>query len=154
MSNIENEKKKQISYAKLISKDDYQNLGVVPDPVKKTLKKTGDFYLWVYIPGEDILKLSIYPLASDSISKILIRLEEFSPELIKGISEILQKLELGDNTIHTTGLCFSGENCYYETYINTASLSGKLTKERVEGEFSSIAKIREVKVIEIPLSKM
>src|SRR6056297_1477988 len=138
----DDQEKTQISYAKLISKENYMETAVIPGSVKGRLKKDGDFYLWIYIPGEDILKLSIYPIKSNEIQKILIHLEEFSPDLIKGISDILQKLDLGDHTIHTTGLCFSGENCYYETYIDVSEFEEKITTEKVMNEFDKIGKIK------------
>ena len=85
--------KKQISFGKLITKADFESTTVIPGDVKAGLKKEGDFYLWIFIPGEDIVKLSIYPCPSSSIRKILIRLKEFSPDLVKGISEVLKNFQ-------------------------------------------------------------
>ncbi len=147
--------KKQISYGKLISKADFSATSVIPDQVKQGLKNSADYYLWIFIPGDDIIKLSIYPCPSSTIKKILIRLKEFSPELVKGISEVLKNFQLGDATIHTTGLCFSGQNCFYETYIDTSELIAKsLSLEAIKEDFKHVHKVVSVDLIDIPISEL
>lgn len=147
------EEKKQISYGRLIGKDDFAATSVIPDKVKQNLKKSGDYYLWIFIPGEDIIKLSVYPCPSASIKKILIRLKEFSPDLVKGISEVLKNFHLGEATIHTTGLCFSGQNCFYETYIDISQLvAQELSLEKIKEDFKNVHKVESVDLIDIPIS--
>lgn len=147
------ENKKQISYGKLISKKDFASTSVIPIEVKEELKKSGEYYLWIFIPGEDIIKLSVYPCPSSSIKKILIRLKEFSPDLVKGISEVLKNFQLGDATIHTTGLCFSGQNCFYETYVDASELAAKaLSLEKIKENFKNVHKVVSVELLDIPVS--
>jgi hypothetical protein len=150
MSDIE--EKKQISYGKLISKDAYKSTSLIPKEVKSNLK-VEDYYLLIYIPGEDIIKLSIFPCKNKGIKKILIRLKEFSPDLVKGISDVLKNFNLGSETIHTTGLCFSGINCFYETYIDSTNLdSGKIAIDSVKEEFLKVPRVVTVEIVDLDVS--
>lgn len=141
--------RKQISYGNLISHTDFDKMGIVPIEVKKTLKK-GAYYLFIFIPGEDLLKLSVFPVAHSTIKKILIRLKEFSPDLVKGISDVLKNFNLGDSTIHTTGLCFSGVNCFYETYVDaTKAESMAVSLNNIIDEFKKVPRVEEVQIVDI-----
>lgn len=143
------EEKKQISFGRLVKKADFQNSSFVPDEVRKTLKDT-DFYLFIYIPSDEIIKLSIFPCGNVNIQKILIRLKEFSPELVKGISDVLKNFELGDSTIHTTGLCFSGINCFYETYLDSTKMKDKnISIEEIKKEFLAVPRVVEVHIVDV-----
>ncbi|WP_457556772.1 hypothetical protein [Candidatus Harpocratesius sp.] len=143
------EEKKQISFGKLIDQAAYKNSSSIPERVKEKIAET-PFYLFIYIPSDEILKISVFPIKSSKIKKILIRLNEFSPELVKGISDIMKKFNLGSGTIHTTGLCFESINCYYETYVSVEDLP--ISLENLKNEFLRVPRVEEVKIIEIPLS--
>lgn len=143
------EEKKQISYGKLIDQNGYKQTSSIPENVKEKIAQT-PYYLFIYIPSDEILKISVFPIKSAQIKKILIRLKEFSPDLVKGISEIMKKFNLGNSTIHTTGLCFENINCYYETYVSAEDLD--ISLEKLKEEFLKVPRVEEVKIISIEVS--
>ncbi len=144
------EEKKQISYGKLMQKKDFdENALGIPKNVREKLKST-PYYLFIFIPGDDIIKLSIFPCQNNDVKKILIRLKEFSPDLVKGISDVLKKFNLDVGTIHTTGLCFEAINCFYETYVDATALRKEnISIEKVREEFLNVHRVKEVKIIDI-----
>jgi hypothetical protein len=148
------EERKQISFGQLVSKADFGKTPFVPVDVKKTLKPS-DYYLFIFIPGEDIIKLSIFPCKTPSIKKILIRLKEFSPDLVKGISDVLKNFNLGDSTIHTTGLCFSGINCFYETYIDADAIKNrKVSLDTIKADFLKVPRVEKVELVDVVVAKL
>ncbi|MHA1612197.1 MAG: hypothetical protein ACTSVZ_11720 [Promethearchaeota archaeon] len=142
--------KKQISYGKLISKEDFASDRCIPSEVKDKLENV-PYYLFIFIPADEILKISVFPSKNPVIKKILIRLKEFSPELVKGISEILKNFKLGNSTIHTTGLCFENINCFYETYMSVVDMPASM--EEIKAEFLKVRRVEEVSIIDIPVEK-
>lgn len=143
------EDKKQISFGKLIPKAKFESSGFIPERVQSQIKAT-PFYLMIYIPADDIIKISVFPCENSSIQKILIRLKEFSPDLVKGISDVLKNFNLGDGTIHTTGLCFEAINCFYETYIDTNVIKNRnITIEKIREEFLKVPRVEEVIIVDI-----
>ena len=95
-------------------------------------------------------KINVFPVETKSIKKILINLERFSLELVNGISDVLK--DLNEYILHTTGICYSEEFCFYETYINMEKLKEKnITLEKLKKEFMNIPKIIKVIVEDIPL---
>ena len=143
------EERKQISYGVLVSRADFEKNPFIPEKVKKALKES-PYYLNIFIPSDEILKVSLFPVKNRDIKKVLIRLKEFSPELVKGISEVLKNFNLGQSTIHTTGLCFESINCFYETYIDGTSFTQKnLSWDKIVDEFNKVPRVEEVKIIDI-----
>lgn len=143
------DEKKQISFGKLITKAKFESSGFIPDKVQSHIKST-PYYLMIYIPADDIIKISVFPCENSSIQKILIRLKEFSPDLVKGISDVLKNFNIGDGTIHTTGLCFESINCFYETYLDSTLIkTRKVTTERIREEFLKVPRVEEVTIINI-----
>lgn len=149
MEQDENQEKKQISYGKLMEKKDFDENTFIPNRVREKIKST-PYYLFIFIPADDLIKLSIFPCQNNDVKKILIRLKEFSPDLVKGISDVLKKFNLDIGTIHTTGLCFEAINCFYETYIDAATLRKEnISIEKVRDEFLKVQRVKEVKIINI-----
>lgn len=146
---MENDEKKQISYGKLMQKKEFDENAFIPNNVREKLKSS-PYYLFIFIPAEDLIKLSIFPCKNNDVKKILIRLKEFSPDLVKGISDVLKKFNLDIGTIHTTGLCFEAINCFYETYVDATTLREKnISIEKVRDEFLNVQRVKEVKILDI-----
>ena len=98
------------------------------------------------------MKINIFPIENKTIKKILINLTDFSPELVNSISTILKDLNLSDCILHTTGICYAEEFCYYETYINIANLNEiNITLEKIKEDFSNIPRSNKVMIEDIPL---
>ncbi len=143
------EEKKQISFGKLVPKAKFETSGFIPEKLHTLIKST-PYYLMIYIPADDILKISVFPCENSSIQKILIRLKEFSPDLVKGISDVLKNFNLGDGTIHTTGLCFEAINCFYETYIDSTIINKRnISIEKIREEFMKVPRVEEVIIVNI-----
>lgn len=145
------EEKKQISYGKLVTRENYLTTSAIPKEVKQKLGES-PYYLFIYIPGDEILKISIFPCKNAQIKKILIRLKEFAPELVKGISDILKKFKLGSGTIHTTGLCFEHINCYYETYVSVQDIP--ISLEEIKQEFLKVPRVENVQILDIEINSI
>lgn len=147
------ENRQQISYGKLISRAGYEQSKFFPEEIRTHLPKT-PYYLYIYVPAEKIIKVSIFACENNHIKKILISLKEFAPELVKGISTVLKNFDLSKGTIHTTGLCFESSKCYYETYVDASKLKkNNISFEDIREEFLKVDRINEVKILEIPLTE-
>lgn len=149
-SNEQSSNKQNISYGKVISQKDFISEKLFPDEFKETINKT-DYYLLVFIPDEKQGKLNIIPVKNSNIKKILVKLETFSPELVKGISEVLNQLKLNENLIHTSGLCFShNQGCFYETYVDLSKIKNQKNLEiEIKDKFTKISKALDVKIVDI-----
>lgn len=145
------ELKNKISSGLIISKDQMNNNPIFPAEIKAEITET-PFYLLIYIPREDVIKINCFPLKTDTIKKILIKLTEFSPDLVKGISNVLKELNLSNDIIHTTGLCYEMEKCFYETYISGEAFKSNDLTEQIKQKFNAIAKVIDVLVEDIPKS--
>ncbi|MHA1294335.1 MAG: hypothetical protein ACTSQJ_16955 [Promethearchaeota archaeon] len=147
-SNQEDEKNK-ISNGLIISSDQLNNNPIFKGNIGEILKTP--YYLFIFISREEVIKISCFPTNTNNIKKILIKLREFSPDLVKGISNTLKELNLSKDILHTTGLCYEMENCFYETYIIGDNLeSDNINKDAIKDKFNSIAKVVNVDIEDIP----
>lgn len=148
--NNKGNQKNKISIGLIINKEDL-NSTLFPEEVKNEIIDS-PFYLLIFISREDVIKISCFPSKTNVIKKILIKLLEFSPELVKGISNVLNELNLSKDILHTTGICYELENCFYETYlIGEALQSGNITLDEIKQKFMSIEKVVNVIVEDIPI---
>ncbi|MHA1726090.1 MAG: hypothetical protein ACTSYC_04800 [Promethearchaeota archaeon] len=140
----DNEEKNRISVGLLITNQQLFENPLFPEEVKEEIMNA-PYYLLIYISREDVVKISCFPSNKANVKKILIKLKEFSPDLVKGISKVLNDLNLSKNILHTTGLCYDLEKCFYETYL-TADLieSGQLHAETIKDKFMEIPNIMNV----------
>ncbi|MHA1272348.1 MAG: hypothetical protein ACTSQP_16335 [Promethearchaeota archaeon] len=149
METEKKDEKNKISVGLIISRDEIEKNKIFPDEVKKEIAKA-DFYLLIYISREDVVKISCFPSKTDNIKKILVRLKEFSPELVKGISYVLKELKLSEDIIHTTGLCYEMENCFYETYLIGDFFQSEENIKKVKENFMAIGEVISVIIEDIP----
>ncbi|MBD3195409.1 MAG: hypothetical protein GF317_10160 [Candidatus Lokiarchaeota archaeon] len=143
----ENQKNK-ISVGLIITKDELFENKIVPNEIKDEIAEA-PHYLLIFISREDVVKISCFPTETSDIKKILIKLEEFSPNLVKGISNILKELNLSKDILHTTGLCYQLQDCFYESYL----IGDNIVHDRFENikqSFMAIEKINNVKIEDVP----
>ena len=146
----EGKQKNKISVGLIISKDDF-NSTIFPEEVKSEIINT-PYYLLIFISREDSIKISCFPTKTKNIKKILIKLIEFSPDLVKGISTVLGELNLSREILHTTGICYELEKCFYETYLLGDSLNkGEITNEAIKESFLAIDKVVNVVIEDISI---
>lgn len=149
-SEEEVEVQQNISFGAIMTVDSFNNNVLFPDQLKKAIKES-DFYLLVFVPGSEQAKINIFPIQSPSVRKILVHLKNFSPTLVRGISEVLKELKLNNNLIHTTGLCFSDKRgCYYETYVDFHNLRELgLNESNIKEKFMSLSKVQDVCILHV-----
>ncbi len=148
--NTERKEKNKISLGLIITKEDLK-FTIFPDEVKEEIIDS-PYYLLIFISREDVIKVSCFPTNTKLIKKILIKLEEFSPEIVKGISEVLSELNLSKDILHTTGICYELEKCFYETYLIGDTLeSSHLNTELIKEKFLSIKRVNNITIEDIPL---
>jgi len=148
--NNKGNQKNKISIGLLINKEDL-NSTLFPEEVKNEIMDS-PYYLLIFISREDVIKISCFPSKTNTIKKILIKLLEFSPDLVKGISNVLNELNLSKDILHTTGICYELENCFYETYlIGDSLIMGNITIDKIKQKFMSIEKVVNVIVEDIPI---
>jgi len=148
--NTEGKEKNKISLGLIITKEDFK-FTLFPDEVKEEIIDS-PYYLLIFISREDVIKVSCFPTNTKLIKKILIKLEEFSPEIVKGISEVLSELNLSKDILHTTGICYELEKCFYETYLSGDTLeSSHLNTELIKEKFLSIKRVNNITIEDIPL---
>lgn len=136
-------KKNKISESELISQEELKRNHVFPDEVRAEMG-VAPYYLLIFVPRRDLVKINCFPVQDTQILKLLISLEEFSPKLVKGISNILKDVLKSDDILHTTGLCFEQKNCFYETYLRSETLDSE-TKEKIKEDFLALDKVTSVK---------
>lgn len=149
---IEREKdddKNKISLGLIITKEEL-NDSIFPKEILEEILDT-PYYLLIFISREDVVKLSCFPTKTNKIKKVLIKLTEFSPDLVKGISNVLRELDLSKYILHTTGLCYEMEKCFYETYIIGEDIGDKI--ETIREKFTGITKVVDVRIEDIPQYK-
>ena len=145
------ETKNKISIGLIISNEDLKNNAIIPVEVTKEILDC-PFYLLIFISREDVIKISCFPTSTNNIKKVLIHLTEFSPELVKGISSVLKDMNLSKHILHTTGLCYEMENCFYETYLVGDHLeANQISIDSIKGKFLNIAKVIDVRIEDIPI---
>jgi len=150
VNNNATKQKNKISIGKILSKDDFNN-AIFPEEVKNEINDA-PYYLLIFISREDSIKISCFPTNTQDIKKILIKLIEFTPDLVKGISTVLNELHLSKDILHTTGICYELENCFYETYLLGNSLnSGESSINAIKEKFLAIDKIVNVVIEDIPI---
>ena len=140
--------KNKISLGLILTKKQLTS-SIFPAEVVAEISET-PFYLLIFISREDVVKISCFPTKTKEIKKILIKLTEFSPDLVKGISGVLRELDLSKDILHTTGLCYEIDKCFYETYIMGEDLdSDKI--EMIQQKFLDISKVIDVSIEDIQL---
>lgn len=146
----EEEEKNKISLGLIISNEELNNNPIFPLEITKTISNT-PYYLLIFISREDVVKISCFPTETNNIKKILIKLMEFSPDLVKGISRVLNELNLSKDILHTTGLCYEMEKCFYETYLVGDSLeTSENSFETIKKKFKAVSKVINVFIEDIP----
>jgi hypothetical protein len=144
------EQKNKISVGLIINNNELSNNPIFPSEIKEEISNS-PYYLLIFISREDVVKISCFPTQNKNIKKILIKLKEFSPDLVKGISNVLNELNLSKEILHTTGLCYEMEKCFYETYlIGDIIDSGQLTLENLQSKFMAVANVINVEIEDIP----
>ena len=141
--------KNRISIGLIINNDELNTNPIFPSEIKEEIQES-PFYLLIYISREDVVKISCFPTQNENIKKILIKLKEFSPDLVKGISNVLNELNLSKDILHTTGLCYEMEKCFYETYLNGDIIDkGSLSVENIKEKFMAVANVIDVHIEDI-----
>ncbi|MFX1316187.1 MAG: hypothetical protein ACFE9T_10010 [Promethearchaeota archaeon] len=144
------EEKNKISIGMIITNDELNKNPIFPSEIKEEILSS-PYYLLIFISREDVVKISCFPTKKNNIKKILIKLKEFSPDLVKGISNVLNELNLSKDILHTTGLCYEMEKCFYETYLTGDTIdSGELNVETLKNKFMSVANVINVIIEDIP----
>ncbi|MFX1502664.1 MAG: hypothetical protein ACFFDH_17015 [Promethearchaeota archaeon] len=144
------QEKNKISIGLIINNNELNNNPIFPLEIKEEIQES-PYYLLIFISREDVVKISCFPTTNKNIKKILVKLKEFSPDLVKGISNVLNELNLSKEILHTTGLCYEMEKCFYETYLIGDMLdSGELTVDVIKEKFMSVANVLSVIIEEIP----
>jgi len=142
--------KNKISVGQIITNSELDNNPIFPSEIKEEILDS-PYYLLIFISREDVVKISCFPTKKKNIKKILIKLREFSPDLVKGISNVLNELNLSKEILHTTGLCYEMERCYYETYlIGDVVESGELSVDNIKEKFMAVANVIDVQIEAVP----
>jgi hypothetical protein len=142
--------KNKISIGLIITNGELNKNPIFPSEIKEEILDS-PYYLLIFISREDVVKISCFPTKNRNIKKILVKLKEFSPDLVKGISNALNDLKLSKEILHTTGLCYEMEKCFYETYLIGEMVdSGELTVDNIKSKFMSVANVIDVNIEDIP----
>jgi len=142
--------KNKISVGIILNNNELNNNPIFPSEIKEEILDS-PYYLLIFISREDVVKISCFPTQKKNIKKILIKLKEFSPDLVKGISNVLNELNLSNEILHTTGLCYEMEKCFYETYLIGERIeSGDLSVDDIQNKFMAVANVINVQIEDVP----
>jgi len=141
--------KNKISVGIILNNNELNNNPIFPSEIKAEILDS-PYYLLIFISREDVVKISCFPTQKKNIKKILIKLKEFSPDLVKGISNVLNELNLSNEILHTTGLCYEMEKCFYETYLIGDRIdSGDLSVDDIQNKFMAVANVINVHIEDV-----
>ncbi|MFX1377074.1 MAG: hypothetical protein ACFFA0_14810 [Promethearchaeota archaeon] len=141
--------KNKISVGLILTNTELNSNPIFPSEIKEEIMNS-PYYLLIFISREDVVKISCFPTQKKNIKKILIKLKEFSPDLVKGISNVLNELNMSKEILHTTGLCYEMEKCFYETYlIGDIIDTGELSVENIKEKFMAVANVLNVHIEDI-----
>jgi len=108
--------------------------------------KNYPFLLIIQSTSENHIRLTIYPITTEKIIKIILVGRDISDEVIEILSKILKKYEI----IHSSGLLKKEKDFLYECYLNL-SLSDAKSKD-LKTSLDKIKNIfKEIKIEEIGL---
>ncbi len=108
--------------------------------------KNYPFLLIIQSTSENHIRLTIYPITTEKIIKIILVGQDISDEVIEILSKILKKYEI----IHSSGLLKKEKDFLYECYLNL-SLSDAKSKD-LKTSLDKIKNIfKEIKIEEIGL---
>ncbi len=142
--------KNKISVGIILNNNELNNNPIFPSEIKAEILDS-PYYLLIFISREDVVKISCFPTQKKNIKKILIKLKEFSPDLVKGISNVLNELNLSNEILHTTGLCYEMEKCFYETYLIGDRIdSGDLSVDDIQNKFMAVSNVISVHIEDVP----
>ena len=142
--------KNKISVGIILNNNELNNNPIFPSEIKEEILDS-PYYLLIFISREDVVKISCFPTQKKNIKKILIKLKEFSPDLVKGISNVLNELNLSNEILHTTGLCYEMEKCFYETYLIGDRIdSGDLSVDDIQNKFMAVSNVISVHIEDVP----
>ena len=148
-NSVDGKLKNKISVGLILTKNEFHS-NIIPTEVKYEIRETA-YYLLIFISREDIVKISCFPTETNDIKKILIMLEEFSPDLVKNISRVFTELSLNKDILHTTGICYELDKCFYESYlVGDSFLSGRVSVGELQEIFLSLSKVKSVTIEDIP----
>ena len=85
--------KNKISVGLILTNSELNTNPIFPSEIKEEIMDS-PYYLLIFISREDVVKISCFPTQKRNIKKILIKLKEFSPDLVKGISNVLNDLNI------------------------------------------------------------
>ncbi len=107
------------------------------------------FFLVIQAVVEHNIKLSIYPLKEEKITKVSLSSFNFSSENFDELSRILREYRV----IHTTGVILIENRFFYECYLNISKDEEK--SKNLKASFNKIkSKFVKIKIEEIILSQI
>lgn len=107
--------KSNLTNAKILRKNDIQNTNI-SDLLKTPLKSwpNSKYILVIKSQTSKCLKLTLYPIKKNRISKITIFEEKFTHNQVIKIANIIKDL----NIIHSSGLTSKEDKFFYECYLD------------------------------------
>lgn len=106
------------------------------------------YLLIVRLKTEEFIKLTIYPIKKEKITKVSLRGANLSDTLIEQLTRILQEFHV----IHTSGFLLIKNQLFYECYLNLS-----LSEKKYIDLKASLHKIKnifkEIRIEEIGLKK-
>ena len=107
------------------------------------------FFLVIQAVVEHNIKLSIYPLNVEKVTKVSLSSFNFSSENFDELSRILREYKV----VHTSGVIFIEKRFFYECYLIMSKNEEK--SKNLKASFNKIkSKFEEIKIEEIILSKL
>lgn len=145
--------RKELSYAKLVSRESFSHSIFIPDKFENFIPE-GNNLLLKFVPSDEGLRISILPCESKEVKKILIRLEQFSTEIITEIQKIINKYDINKVVVNTSGICFKAEKCFYEIYIDYHKFEDlQINLDQFKEELMNSPSIHNVNIIGIAFSE-
>lgn len=130
----------EVSKGKLLRRGEVTRLEIPPVLIDKL--PFSSRLLVIFVPRPDNVKITVIPCKTEEILKIVVHLDQFHPETIRSIADIISELRI--STVHTSGICFHEKECFYEAYVELNPGRGLQEANVIRDRFSRIEGCRGV----------
>ena len=120
--------------------DSTTDTSILPDGVRKDLKKYGDTFLTIYSKKSKMLRF--FPVNDEDIWWIKIVIDSISPETS---GKILAKLnKIVSEIVYSTGVCIAKSDCFWDGLVMESAISS--TRDNVIKELQEIPNVIRVEI--------
>lgn len=108
---------------------------------------------FIYRKRADAIKIDMIPVTSDNVVKISIIFTEIAADVLARVARIFTSLDL--RIIFTSGICQEDENCVYEVYVDSASVTSYdlIVEQIMQLKYAKKMKLKRINFVNLQLRR-